>query len=58
MGYEPASEVQFHAVLEEECSGNGCLAVLEAGFSKVFFVTNKRGRKPQEEMSQLKRIPA
>eukprot|EP00009_Paramoeba_aestuarina_P004820 CAMPEP_0201510552 /NCGR_PEP_ID=MMETSP0161_2-20130828/3193_1 /ASSEMBLY_ACC=CAM_ASM_000251 /TAXON_ID=180227 /ORGANISM="Neoparamoeba aestuarina, Strain SoJaBio B1-5/56/2" /LENGTH=436 /DNA_ID=CAMNT_0047905741 /DNA_START=43 /DNA_END=1353 /DNA_ORIENTATION=- len=30
LGYEPASRIDFHSVLEEECSGNGCLAVVES----------------------------
>ena len=29
-GLQPAAEVQFAAVIEEECTGNGALAVLEA----------------------------
>ena len=30
VGLQPAAEVQFAAVIEEECTGNGALAVLEA----------------------------
>ena len=32
MGLQPASEVQFHSVIDEECTGNGALAALGRGY--------------------------
>ena len=32
MGYQPASDVYFQSVVEEECTGNGMLACLQRGY--------------------------
>lgn len=32
LGYQPAAEVILQSVIEEECTGNGALACLEAGY--------------------------
>ncbi|OCW57956.1 ArgE/DapE family deacylase [Hoeflea olei] len=32
LGYQPASDVFFQSVVEEECTGNGALACLERGY--------------------------
>jgi acetylornithine deacetylase len=33
LGLEPASQVQFQSVLEEECTGNGALSLIEQGYT-------------------------
>src|SRR5690606_32336899 len=33
LGYVPASQVQFQSVIEEECTGNGALTMVEEGYT-------------------------
>lgn len=35
-GFEPAATVHFQSVIEEECTGNGCLSTLQRGYRADF----------------------